>query len=184
MADQTQPSTASTQAGQPVDQQTHFEIERFMVREARLLDQDRLHEWLELLAPDIRYQLPVQEVRYRKDTGPIGSATGTYIFDDDYKLLEMRVNRMDTNLVWFEDPKTSSRRLITNIDAEWSKQAGEIDAYSTFLTYRNRRQSDETWLVGAREDRLRKTDQGWRLVNRVILLDQRVVQDKNLHLFL
>ncbi len=106
MTDQTQLSTGSTQAAQPVDQQTHFEIERFMVREARLLDQDRLHEWLELLAPDIRYQLPVQEVRYRKDTQPIGSATGTYIFDDDYKLLEMRVNRMDTNLVWFEDPKT------------------------------------------------------------------------------
>jgi 3-phenylpropionate/cinnamic acid dioxygenase small subunit len=167
-----------------VDHQTHFEIERFISREARLLDQNRLHEWLKLLAPDIRYQLPVREVRYHKDNQPIGTATGTYIYDDDYALLEMRVKRMDTGLVWFEDPKNSSRRLITNIDAEWSEQTDEVDVYSTFLAYRNRRQNDETWLVGAREDRLRKTDQGWRLVKRLILLDQRVVQDKNLHVFL
>lgn len=177
-------NSASNQPGQPVDQQTHFEIERFLIREARLLDQERLHEWLALLTPDISYQLPVQEVRYRKDSQPIGSATGTYIYDDDYRLLEMRVNRMDTNMVWFEDPKTSNRRLITNIDAEWSDSADEVDVYSTFLAYRNRRQNDETLLVGAREDRLRKTDQGWRLAKRLIVLDQRVVQDKNLHLFL
>ena len=184
MTDSAIENNSSTEAGQPVDQQTHFEVERFLIREARLLDQERLHEWLALLAPDIRYQLPVQEVRYRKDTKPIGSATGTYIYDDDYRLLEMRVKRMDTNMVWFEDPKTSNRRLIANIDAEWSDTDDEVDVYSTFLAYRNRRQNDETLLVGAREDRLRKTDEGWKLAKRVIVLDQRVVQDKNLHLFL
>ena len=143
-----------------------------------------MHEWLQLLTADIRYQLPVQEVRYRDDTQPIGTGTGTYIYDDDLALLRMRVERMDTGLVWFENPRTSSRRLITNIDAERSEIDNEVDVYSTFLTYRNRRQSDQAWLVGAREDRLRKTDQGWKLAKRVVLLDQRVVQDKNLHLFL
>ena len=184
MTGQPEPTAISAKTGEPVDQQTHFEIERFLTREARLLDQERLHEWLALLAPDIRYQLPVQEVRYRNDTKPIGTGTGTYIYDDDYALLEMRVKRMDTGLVWFEDPKTASRRLITNIDAEWSDLENEVDVYSTFLAYRNRRQNDETWLVGAREDRLRKTSQSWRLAKRVILLDQRVIQDKNLHIFL
>ncbi|MEL0083186.1 MAG: 3-phenylpropionate/cinnamic acid dioxygenase subunit beta [Gammaproteobacteria bacterium] len=177
-------SASAPAAGTPVDQQTHFEIERFLIREARLLDQERLHEWLTLLAADVRYQLPVQEVRYRDDTRPVGTGTGTYIYDDDLALLTMRVQRMDTGLVWFENPRTSNRRLITNIDAEWSDKAGEVDVYSTFLTYRNRRQSDEAWLVGAREDRLRNTDQGWKLAKRLVLLDQRVVQDKNLHLFL
>ncbi|MEC9341878.1 MAG: 3-phenylpropionate/cinnamic acid dioxygenase subunit beta [Pseudomonadota bacterium] len=174
----------SAVAGQPVDRETHFEIERFLVREARLLDQERLHEWLELLTPDIRYLLPVNEIRYRDDTAPIGTATGTHIFDEDYRQLEMRVNRMDTKLVWFEDPKNIARRLITNIDAEWTDVPGEADVYSTFLVYRNRRQRDETWLVGAREDRLRLTDTGWRLARRNILLDQRVVLDKNLHLMM
>ncbi len=171
-------------AGQAVDRETHFDIERFLIREARLLDQERLHEWLELLTPDIRYLLPVNEIRYRDDTAAIGTATGTNIFDEDYRQLEMRVNRMDTKLVWFEDPKNIARRLITNIDAEWTEVTGEVDVYSTFLVYRNRRQRDETWLVGAREDRLRLTDDGWRLAGRTILLDQRVVLDKNLHLIL
>ena len=171
-------------AGEPVDRDTHFAIERFLVREARLLDQERLHEWLALLTPDIRYRLPVQEIRYRKDRKPIGSATGTNIYDDDYRLLEMRVRRMDTGLVWFEDPKSTARRLITNIDAEWSAREDEVDVYSTFLVYRNRRQRDETWLVGCREDRLRLTGAGWRLAERTILLDQRVVLDKNLHVFI
>lgn len=177
-------SVNSTRAGQPVDRDTHFDIERFLTREARLLDQERFDEWLQLLTADIRYQLPVEEVRYREDTKPIGSATGNFIYDDDYALLEMRVKRTDTGLIWFENPRTSSRRLITNIDAEWSEQEDEVNVYSTFLTYRNRRQSDETWLVGGREDRLRRTAAGWRLAHRLIRIDQRVIQDKNLHLFL
>ncbi len=176
--------TTAHLAGQPVDRDTHFDIERFLVREARLLDQERFHDWLALLTPDIRYLLPVQEVRYRKDHKPIGTATGTNIYDEDYSLLEMRVKRMDTGLVWFEDPKSSARRLITNIDAEWSQSPDEVDAYSTFLVYRNRRQRDETWLVGCREDRLRRTESGWKLAYRKILLDQRVVLDKNLHVFI
>ena len=182
-------SSASVQqqnprAGEPVDRDTHFAVERFLIREARLLDQGRLHEWLAMLTPDVRYRLPVQEVRYRKDQKPIGSATGTNVYDDDYRLLEMRVKRMDTGLVWFEDPKSVARRLITNIDAEWSARADEVDVYSTFLVYRNRRQRDEAWLVGCREDRLRLTDAGWKLADRTILLDQRVVLDKNLHVFI
>jgi len=96
----------------------------------------------------------------------------------------MRVKRMDTGLVWFEDPKSVARRLITNIDAEWSAREDEVDVYSTFLVYRNRRQRDETWLVGCREDRLRLTGAGWKLAERTILLDQRVVLDKNLHVFI
>jgi ethylbenzene dioxygenase subunit beta len=177
-------NTSASSAGRPVDRDTHFDIERFLVREARLLDQERFHEWLALLTPDIRYLLPVTEVRYRKDQKPIGTATGTNIYDEDYSLLEMRVKRMDTGLVWFEDPKSSARRLVTNIDAEWSHNDGEVDAYSTFLVYRNRRQRDETWLVGCREDRLRRTASGWKLAYRKILLDQRVVLDKNLHVFI
>jgi 3-phenylpropionate/cinnamic acid dioxygenase small subunit len=31
------------------------EVEQFLYREARLLDERRFHEWLELLTEDIRY---------------------------------------------------------------------------------------------------------------------------------
>ena len=40
------------------------EIEQFLYREARLLDDRKFHEWLELLTEDIRYWMPVRTNRY------------------------------------------------------------------------------------------------------------------------
>ena len=173
----------ATQAKGPVDRDTHFDVERFLTREARLLDQERFHEWLEMLAPDVRYVLPVREVRYRSDQKPIGTGTGANIYDASWRDLELRVKRLDTGQVWFEDPGNYARRLITNIDAEWSENPDEVDVYSSFLVHRNRRQRDQSWFVGGREDRLRLVDGQWKLAYRLILIDQRVTLDKNLHLF-
>jgi ethylbenzene dioxygenase subunit beta len=178
------PGSESGAGSADVDRDTLHGIERFLIREARALDEERFHDWLAMLAPDIRYLLPIREVRYRKDTAPIGTATGTNIYDEDYAQLEMRIRRLDTGLVWFEDPRNSVRRVIANIDAVWADAPDEVQAWSNFIVYRNRRQRDETWLVGAREDRLRRADGTWKLARRTITLDQRVVLDKNLHVFL
>ncbi len=42
------------------------EVEQFLYREARLLDERRFHEWLELFADDVRYWMPVRMSRYPK----------------------------------------------------------------------------------------------------------------------
>ena len=41
-------------------------VEQFLYREARLLDERRFHDWLELLTDDIRYWMPVRTSRYPK----------------------------------------------------------------------------------------------------------------------
>ena len=171
-------------AGADLDRDTLHGVERFLIREARALDEERFHDWLAMLTPDVRYQLPIREVRYRKDTAVIGTNTGTLIYDETYADLDMRVRRLDTGLVWFEDPRNSVRRVIANVDAVWADPPDEAQVWSNFIVYRNRRQRDETWLVGAREDRLRRVDGAWKLAHRTITLDQRVVLDKNLHVFL
>jgi 3-phenylpropionate/cinnamic acid dioxygenase small subunit len=107
--------------GQAVDRATHFEIERFLIREARALDEERYHEWLDdMLAKDVIYQLPTQEVRYRRDRKTIGNAQTTYLYNDNYEVLAMRVARFDTGFLWAEDPPMRIRRYITNIDAQWA----------------------------------------------------------------
>ena len=41
------------------------EVEQFLYREARLLDERRFHEWLQLFADDVRYFLEILGARYR-----------------------------------------------------------------------------------------------------------------------
>ena len=42
------------------------EVEQFLYHEARLLDERRLHEWLDLLTDDVRYWMPVRTTRYAR----------------------------------------------------------------------------------------------------------------------
>ena len=171
-------------AGDPVSRELHFDIEQFLFREARLLDQERYQDWLGLLADDIRYRLPMRENRYRKDPrGPL-QEKDTFIYNDTLKDLKDRVARLDTGIVWAEDPPLRIRRLITNVIAESADQAATFYVTSNFLVYRNRRQRDEAWLVGAREDYLRKVGNDFKIASRMIWLDQHVALDKNLYFFI
>ena len=170
------------QAGQNVDQSTHFGIERFLVQEARALDEERYHDWLDnMITQDIMYQLPVEEVRQRRDKKVLGNSQTTYIYNDNFGMLSMRIARLDTGIVWAEDPKVRNRRIVTNIDAEWSEIEGEVIVRSVITLFRSRMQRDQATHYGFRMDKLRQVDGQWRLANRVITLDQRVTLDKNLH---
>lgn len=165
-----------------------FEIERHLIREARILDEERLRYWYEnYLTEDISYMMPTPVSRYRREQNkPLpGTNPGSGAFMDNYELLGMRITRLETGLVWMEDPQNAIRRFITNIDAEYAEDgSGEVIAYSNFIVYRNRRQRDETITYGQKVDRLRKVDGSWRCCNRVIHMDQRVILDKNVYFFL
>jgi 3-phenylpropionate/cinnamic acid dioxygenase small subunit len=39
-------------------------VEQFLYREARLLDERRFHDWLELFTEDVRYWMPGRTSRY------------------------------------------------------------------------------------------------------------------------
>ena len=47
------------------------EVEQFLYREARLLDERRFHEWLLLFTEDVRYWMPVRSNRYPKSSKAI-----------------------------------------------------------------------------------------------------------------
>jgi len=50
------------------DRDLVFEVEQFLYREARLLDQERYEEWLGLMTEDIHYWMPGVQARFRNDT--------------------------------------------------------------------------------------------------------------------
>jgi 3-phenylpropionate/cinnamic acid dioxygenase small subunit len=59
----------------------------------------------------------------------------------------------------------------------------EVTVRSRFLLYRNRVETETDFLVGRREDVLRRVDGGWRIARRRIVLDQSVLLAKNLTVF-
>ncbi|HIC29718.1 MAG TPA: hypothetical protein EYO85_09835 [Rhodospirillales bacterium] len=50
------------------------QVEQFLYREARLLDNRQFHQWLELLTDDIRYWIPMRSNRYAATSKSISIA--------------------------------------------------------------------------------------------------------------
>lgn len=152
-----------------------YEVEQFLYREARLLDEGRFHDWLDLFTEDVRYWMPVRETLQQFPEGihPEGQRAVSLI-DDDKRFLAMRVARLDTGFAHAETPPSRTRHLITNVEIE---DAGgeEISVYSNFLLFQGRREKADYSFFGKREDRLRRVDGQWKIARRKIVLDHTVL---------
>jgi 3-phenylpropionate/cinnamic acid dioxygenase small subunit len=172
------------------------EVEQFLYREARLLDERRLHEWLELLTDDVRYWMANRTNRYPRISKAIAildpdryieddmtREDELAILDEDKRSLEARVARLDTGMAWAEDPPSRTRHLIANIEVEPGDAAHEIKVYSNFVVYRSRAETEQDFYVGARRDVLRRGGGAWKIAKRKIILDQNVLLAKNVSIF-
>lgn len=163
---------------------TWHEIEQLYYREARLFSEKRYRDWLnDIVDREIHYAMPVFEDRLRNDRRPQPEFP-PMVYDDDWADLDERVRRLETNLVWIEDPPSRVRHLITNVEAYQTDDPNEYETYSNFLVCRNRAEREETMLVGGRKDRLRRRGSDLKLYRRTILVPQRVVLDTNLYYFM
>jgi 3-phenylpropionate/cinnamic acid dioxygenase small subunit len=157
------------------------EVAQFFYREAELLDSNRLEEWLELLAEDIAYEMPLRMTRERGQPD-ISSQMGH--FSEDRRSLQLRVKRLGTEFGWAENPPSRTRHFISNIRVENTPKPDEVKARSNFLLYRSRGSSTDADLIsGERQDLLRKLDGGWKLARRLIIADQSVLGTRNLAIF-
>ena len=59
----------------------------------------------------------------------------------------------------------------------------EVEVKCRFLIYRNRVETETDFLVGKREDLLRRISGDWKIARRKIVLDQSVLLAKNLTFF-
>jgi 3-phenylpropionate/cinnamic acid dioxygenase small subunit len=172
------------------------EVEQFLYREARLLDERRFHEWLELFTDDIHYWMGSRSNRYPKSSKAIAildpdryveddltKADELAILDEDKASLTGRVARLDTGMAWAEDPPSRTRHLITNIEVEQGDAAAEVKVYSNFMVYRSRAETEQDFYVGGRRDVLRRVAGAWKIAGRKITLDQNVLLAKNVSIF-
>jgi 3-phenylpropionate/cinnamic acid dioxygenase small subunit len=172
------------------------EIEQFLYREARLLDERRFDEWLALLTDDIRYWMGARSNRYPLRSKAIAILDPTRYIEDDMArddelaildetkpTLAGRVARLDTGMAWAEDPPSRTRHLITNIELAPGHQGSEVQVHSNFLVYRSRGETEVDFYVGTRCDLLRRADGAWKLAARKATLDQNVLLAKNVSIF-
>ena len=172
------------------------EVEQFLYREARLLDDRKFHDWLTLFTDDVRYWMASRTNRYPKSSkaiaildperyveDDIGREDELAILDESKETLSGRIARLDTGMAWAEDPPSRTRHMISNIEIEAGDVDSELRVYSNFIVYRSRAETEQDFYVGARRDVLRRVDGEWKIAHRKLILDQNVLLAKNVSIF-
>ena len=166
------------------------EIEEFLYREAELLDERRYEEWLDLFTEDAHYFMPMRRNVPRDELEREFTRAGTDVnwFDEGKDTLTRRVKQILTGLHWAEEPPSRICHMVSNVQLTHAGSAEpvemEVGVKSRFLIYRNRVETETDFLVGKREDLLRRVDGEWRIARRKIILDQSVLLAKNLTFFI
>ena len=165
------------------------EIADFLYREAELLDERRYREWLDLLADDVRYWMPIRRnVKLGDESEFTRAQSDINWFDEGKDTLDRRVKQIETGIHWAEEPRSRLSHLVANVQVQKAEpsfaEPQVVSVTSRFLIYRNRVETETDILVGRREDQLRRNGAGWLLARRKIILDQNVLLSKNLTFFI
>ncbi len=119
-----------------------YEVEQFYTAEAELLDNRQFDAWLDLLADDIRYWMPLATNREFGQWDGEHSREGKDLnwFDEGKFELEQRVKQLHTGLHWAEEPISRTTHMFSNLHVEApadpDESGGTIKAATRFLVYR------------------------------------------------
>jgi p-cumate 2,3-dioxygenase beta subunit len=117
------------------------DVEDFLYREARLLDDWELDEWLSLWAPGAtRYVVPCND---DPDGDP---ATDLVLIDDDQLRMRLRVERLNSRKAHREYPHSQTSHQVHNVMLEAAGD-GELPVTAAFTVWRFRN-GRATYYVG------------------------------------
>jgi 3-phenylpropionate/cinnamic acid dioxygenase small subunit len=169
----------------PTGDARYFQALEWLVEEAEALDEDRMDDWLTMLADDITYRMPVRVTVHRRDGDGFLGEMGH--FEEDILSLQTRVRRLtQTDSAWSEDPPSRTRRHVTNVRVETVPDSDMLHARSYLFLVRSRWDDpDFEFLSAERRDLLRPTPSGkFQLARRTIRVDQSNLGNINMALLL
>jgi benzoate/toluate 1,2-dioxygenase subunit beta len=137
------------------------EIEKFLSFEARLMDEGRYREWLDLWTDDARYWVPCND-------DDIDPATQVSIIYDDRDRLTQRVERLLTGSVLSQQPRPRMRRVISGIETS-AGSGGEITVESNFILAIARGGAKQIW-AGRSIHSLRRAENSLKIARKKVLL--------------
>ena len=129
-----------------------MKVEEFLYHEARLLDEQRLEDWLALFTDDATYWVPLEQGQ--KD--PIGTSSIIY---DDRTLLELRVKQARHPRAHSRLPLARTVHQVSNIVVD------ELTVRSNLVLIEYRQEKQRVWgaLV---EHRLRREGDSYRIAHK------------------
>jgi len=138
------------------------EAEEFLYREALILDQWLLDEWLGLFLPEGTYEIPTP------DAGDLPSSEAQYFIADDQELLRVRIQRLQSRNAHSEQPRSVTHRHISNVLVEPATD-GSARVRASFTVHRVRDGHVDPYL-GWYDHLLAPTSEGLRFRRRRSLI--------------
>jgi 3-phenylpropionate/cinnamic acid dioxygenase small subunit len=134
-------------------------IEQFLMQEARLLDERRFRDWMELFADDGTYWVPAVP----DQKSPFDQAS---LFYDDRDLMRTRVERLEHPRIHVQTPPSRTAHLIGNVLIEEVDAAkGEVVVGSTVIMVEYRDDAQRVF-AGRQHHRLRRDGTSFRIVQK------------------
>ncbi|MFJ6561196.1 aromatic-ring-hydroxylating dioxygenase subunit beta [Streptomyces sp. NPDC091412] len=175
-------AAAETPNALAVDATTYTRVAQFLAHEARLLDEGREEEWFELLDDDLLYTVPS-----RQSTEPrnIEVNRAAWRIRDTKAHVRTRIDRQNTGRAYSEVPPSRTMRLVGSVEVRATSEADVVEASSSLLLYRQRGIDVHFDLIPCRRnDRVRLTAAGPRLLAREVILTETSLKTANLGVFL
>ena len=143
---------------------TRVEVEDLLYREAALLDEWRLEEWLTLLTDDAGYYVPPND-------HPEGDHRSTlFILADDIVRIRERVKRLMSPECHAEYPHSRTRRVIGNVRIV-SDDGDLITVAANFVCHRYRRHERIREYTGGYRYILKRVGSELRIQERRVVID-------------
>ena len=139
------------------------QVEDFLFREAELLDDWRLDDWVALFTEDARYVVPTTDL-------PEGDPQRDLVFiDDDITRLRARAVRLNSRHAHREYPWSRTRRFVSNVRVAETGD-GELSVTANVMVYRFRSGEGAPY-VGSVHYTLRRNNGELKIAYRRAVLD-------------
>lgn len=142
---------------------TRKDIVDFIYEEARMLDEGRYSEWLELWLPEGHYWMPLDY----KQTDPLNITS--LLYEDDF-MRRLRVERMNGERTFSQKPKSRCSHVIQRpfVD-KFDPKAGEFET-NTSMHYVETRLDEQFLLALTATHELKQIDGQLRIANKRVEL--------------
>ena len=137
-------------------------VEDFLFREAELLDDWRLDDWVALFTEDARYVVPTTDL-------PEGNPQRDLVFIDDITRLRARTVRLNSRHAHREYPWSRTRRFVSNVRVAETGN-GELSVTANVMVYRFRGGEGAPY-VGSVHYTLRRDNGELKIAYRRAVLD-------------
>lgn len=137
------------------------QIETFLYREARLMDEHAYDEWLALWTDDALYWVPCNE----DDIDPERHVSIVY---ENKARLEDRIARLKSGTAYAQDPKSRLSRVVSNVEIG-EENEGEVLVYSAFNLTALRRSRIDIF-AGRTVHKLRPEGNSFKIAYKKVLL--------------